>query len=104
MGFSWAPFLAQTANRYQMGRSIPGGSSYLTYRRDDWVVNSEQSRLAHYVYIDNLGILGIDPEEVRKTWIQQLNILTTLVWASMKSAVRLARGRRWAYVLAEGGI
>ena len=66
MGFSWAPFLAQTANQYQMGRSIPGGSSYLTDRGDAWVVNSEQSRIAHYVYIDNLGSLGIDPEKVRK--------------------------------------
>lgn len=60
------PFLAQTANQYHMGCSIPEGSSYLTDRGDAWVVNSEKSRLAHYVYIDNLGILGIDPEEVRR--------------------------------------
>ncbi len=66
MGFSWPPFLAQTANQYQMECSILEGSSYLTDRGDAWVVNSEKSRLAHYVYIDNLGILGIDPEEVRR--------------------------------------
>ena len=27
MGFSWAPFLAQTANRSQTGLKIPGGSA-----------------------------------------------------------------------------
>ena len=56
MAFSWPPFLAQTANQHQMGLSISGVSSYLTDRVGALVVNSDETRLAHYVYIVNLGI------------------------------------------------
>ena len=66
MGFSWAPFLAQTANKHQMGLSVDMDAAYLTDRGDAWVIDSTGSRLAHYVYIDNLGLLGIDPNEVCK--------------------------------------
>ena len=59
MGFSWALYLAQRANRHQLTTSVPQDSTYLTDQGDAWVVDSK-GKLAHYVYIDNLGILGVD--------------------------------------------
>ena len=56
MGFSWPPFLAQTASLHQFTNSIaPTPSHLITDQGSSWILRAGAGDVGHYVYIDNLG-------------------------------------------------
>ena len=70
MGWSWSLFFAQSANSFQLGRSMSdiGPVHVMSDRGAPLVFRPAQSNrvLGSYVYVDNLGLLSNDGDAVRR--------------------------------------
>ena len=68
MGCSWSLFFAQRINELQFSLSPQlGGSRLVSDRSPPLVINpSDPNMLHHYVYVDNLGVIGQNQELVQQ--------------------------------------
>lgn len=64
MGFSWSLYFAQRAGEHQVSQVPRLRTSAWMRDRGPPAVLGGQATLHHYLYVDNLGILGLEKQEV----------------------------------------
>ena len=65
MGFTWSVYFAQRVNGGIANDSLP--DSCELHDRSANISLGSVHRLLHYVYIDNIGIIGVDRDEVQRS-------------------------------------
>ena len=64
MGFNWSMFWAQSASENQLASVSTLGPCRIIRSRDPALVFSESSGIRYYLYVDNLGVLGLQRAQV----------------------------------------
>ena len=68
MGFSWATYFAEACTLTKLEDTMTKlGSQRLYDSGPSFIIKPGKSQLAHYSYIDNLGIWGENAEDVKST-------------------------------------
>ena len=67
MGFAWSLWFAQDTNEHVAGREpLLAPSSRISDRGPPPVFSPHDTAPKHYVYVDNLGVMGLDPALVNR--------------------------------------
>ena len=64
MGFSWSLFLAQHINLGMTEGALGDADAQVITDDADTMVFGDTDRLGYFVYVDNIGVLGLEPGRV----------------------------------------